>query len=77
MKEHNINNKIIFILVLGVIDTPTGDGECGLILREVGTVVDLGDPGLSPTLPQRDPSNQRTIRETDAKPNRAAQHTWW
>ena len=41
--------------VLGVVDAPAGDGEGGLILRQVGAVVDFGDPGLPPPLPQRDP----------------------
>ena len=44
--------------VLGVVDAPTGDGERSLVLRKVGAVVDLGNPGLSPPFPQRDPDNE-------------------
>ena len=44
--------------VLGVVDAPTGDGERSLVLREVGAVVDLSNPGLSPPFPQRDPDNE-------------------
>ena len=59
----------------GVINAPAGDGEGGLVLRQVGAVVDLGDPGLSPPHPQRDPDNEE---ETDnQKALKADQPTWW
>ena len=61
--------------VFGVIDAPAGDGEGGLVLRQVGTVVDLGDPGLPPPIPQKDPDNEE---ETDnQKALKADQPTWW
>ena len=44
--------------VLGVVNAPAGDGEGRLVLREVGAVVDLGNPGLPPPFPQSDPDNQ-------------------
>ena len=62
--------------VLGVVDAPAGDGEGGLILRQVGAVVDLGDPGLPPPLPQRDPE-KRSFQSQTLIPSIAAQHTWW
>ena len=44
--------------VLGIVNAPAGDGEGCLVLGEVGAVVDLGNPGLSPPFPQRDPDQQ-------------------
>ena len=43
------------MLIFRIIKAPIGNGESGLILGKVRTVVDLGYPHLPPALPQGDP----------------------